>query len=138
MAAIAAVPTKLATFLIGATAYQFQRWSLTFTLETGEIKHFDSATDGNSNYWPTIITNFATGEGEASGAVDHTNNAIPIGAGLYIGSTGTATCLHRAGEGFTAPIVITQNDNSSDATSNDGAQRGIRFRMTGPPTRVFS
>lgn len=138
MAAISAIPTKLATFLIGATAYQFSRWGLTFTLETGEIRHFDAATDGNSNFWPTIITNFASGEGEASGAVDDAGDQIPIGAGLYIGSTGTATCLHMTGNGFTAPIVIIQNDNSSDATSNEGAQRGIRFRLTGPPTRVFS
>jgi hypothetical protein len=134
---IAAVPTKLATFLIGATAYKFSRWSLTFTLETGEIRHFDADTDGNSNYWPTVISNFATGDGEASGAVDDSGDMIPIGAGLYIGSTGTATCLHMTGNGFMAPILITQNDNASDATSNDGAQRGIRFKMTGKPTRVF-
>lgn len=138
MAAITAVPGKLATFLIGATAYQFSRWSLTFTLETGEIKHFDAQTDGNSNYWPTVITNFASGMGEASGPVDDAANQIPIGAGLYIGSTGTATCLHMTGNGFTAPIVIDNNDSSSDANSQDGAQRGIRFKLTGPPTRVYS
>jgi hypothetical protein len=135
---ITGVPTKLATFLIGATSYKFTRWSLTFTLETGEIRHFDADTDGNSNYWGTIISNFASGEGEASGAVDDASDFIPIGAGLYIGSTGTASCLHMSGNGFTAPIIITQNDSSSDAGSNDGAQRGIRFRLTGKPTRVFS
>lgn len=138
MAAITAISTKLATFLIGVTAYQFNRWSLTFTLDTGEIAHFDSATDGNSNYWPTVITNFAHGEGEASGAVDDAANQIPIGAGLYIGSTGTVSCLHMTGNGFTAPIVITGNDESSDTADQDGAKRGIRFKLTGAPTRVYS
>ncbi len=138
MANVTAVPTKLATFLIGATSYKFSRWSLTFNLEHGEIRHFDADTDGNSNYWPTVISNFASGEGSAEGAVDDAADLIPIAAGLYIGSTGTATCLHMTGQGFTAPILIIQNDSGSDATSNDGAQRGIRFKLTGKPTRVFS
>jgi hypothetical protein len=131
-------PGKLATFLIGATAYHFTMWSLKFTLETGEVRHFDATADGNGNYWPLIFANWATGEGEARGAVDHAANQIPIGAGLYIGSTGTATFLHMTGEGFTAPILIKENDNSSDAASQDPAQRGISMKLTGAPTRVFS
>lgn len=129
---------KLATFLIGATSYKFSRWSLKFTLDTGEVLHFDAQTDGNSNYWPTIFTNFARGEGEANGAVDDSADFIPIGAGLYIGSSGTATCLHMTGNGFTAPIIIKANDSSSDASSSDPAQRGISFILAGPPTRVYS
>lgn len=138
MPVIAPIPGKLASFAIGATAYQFSRWSLSFTLESGEVKHFDAQTDANSNYWATIFTNFADGTGEASGAVDDNVNAIPIGAGLYIGSTGTVTCLHMAGNGFTAPMVIIGNDSMSDAASQEPANRGIRFRLTGPPTRVYS
>lgn len=138
MAAIAAVPGKAATFLIGATSYQFSRWSLRFTLDTGEVLHFDAATDGNSNYWGTRFTNFARGEFEASGAVDDSANLIPIGAGLYIGSTGTASFLHMTGNGFTAPIIISGNDSSSDAASQDPAQRSISGILSGPPTRVFS
>lgn len=133
-----ALSTKLATFLIGATSYKFSRWGLRFRLESGEIRHFDAQTDGNSNFWPTVITNFATGDGDASGAVDDSGDQIPIGAGLYIGSTGTVTCLHATGNGFTAPIVITDNDSASDATANEGGQRGIGFKLTGPPTRVFT
>lgn len=138
MSQVVGVPSKKATFLIGATSYLFTRWALTFTLDTGEIFHFDADTDGNSNYWPVVITNFAHGEGEASGAVDDSGDLIPIGAGLYIGSTGTATCLHMTGNGFTAPIVITENDMSSDTTEQDGAKRGIKFKLTGKPTRSFS
>jgi hypothetical protein len=129
---------KFAFFLIGATSYKFSRWSLKFTLDTGEVLHFDSQFDGNSNYWPTIFTNFARGEGEANGAVDASANFIPIGAGLYIGSSGTASCLHSSVNGFTCPIIIKANDNSSDAASSDPAQRGISFVLTGPPTRVFT
>ncbi len=129
---------KLATFLIGATSYKFSRWSLKFTLDTGKVLHFDSQTDANSNYWPTVFSNFASGEGEASGAVDNSANFIPIGAGLYINSTGTVSCMHSSTNGFTAAILIKMNDNSSDASSSDPAQRGISFDLTGPPTRVFS
>ena len=138
MPVIAPLPGKLATFLIGVTAYSFSKWSLRFTLDTGKVMHFDSQTDGNSNYWPTIFTNFASGEGSASGAVDDNNNNIPIAAGLYIGSTGTATCLHATGNGFTAPIVINNDDVGSAADGSDPAQIGISFILTGPPTRVFS
>lgn len=138
MALPTAVPTKMATFLIGATAYNFTRWALTFTLDTGEIFHFSADTDGNSNYWPVVISNFAHGEGEAGGAVDDVSDLIPIGAGLYIGSTGTATCLHMTGNGFTAPILITENDMGSDTTEQDGAKRGIKFKLTGKPTRSYS
>lgn len=138
MAANTPVPAKLATFLIGVTSYKFSKWSLTFTLESGAVAHFDAATDGNSNYWKTIFSNFATGEFEASGAVDDAADQIPIGAGLYIGSTGTGSFLHMTGNGFTAPILITKNDNSSDATSQDPAQRGISGVLTGAPTRVYS
>lgn len=138
MAQPTVIPGKLATFLIGATSYLFSRWSLKFTLETGEVRHFDSTADGNGNYWPVVFANWATGEGEAGGAVDDSANLIPIAAGLYIGSTGTATCLHMAGNGFTAPILITMNDQGSDAASQDPAQRSITFKMTGAPTRVYS
>jgi hypothetical protein len=129
---------KGAFFLIGATSYKFTRWSLTFTLDTGEVLHFDSQEDGNGNKWPTKFKNFARGEGEASGAVDNSGNFIPIGAGLYIGSEGTASCLHSLTNGFTAAILIKKNDNSSDASSSDPAQRGIAFDLTAPPARVYS
>lgn len=132
------VPGKLGAFLIGATAYLFNMWRMSFALETGNIKHFDANTDGNNNYWPTFYDNFATAEGEAGGAVDHAGDLIPIGAGLYIGSAGTATCLHRSGNGFTAPIKITGNDESQDAGRTDPALRSIKFILTGPPTRVYA
>ena len=135
---ITPLPGKGATFLIGATSYKFARWSLKFTWNTGQVMHFDSQTDGNSNTWPTVFANFATGTGQASGSVDHSGNPIPIGAGLYIGSTGTVSCLHSATDGFTAPILINDNDMASDATSQDPASRGISFVLTAPPSRVFS
>ena len=135
---ITPLPGKGATFLIGATSYKFQRWTLTFTLGTGEVMHFDSQTDGNSNVWPTVFSNFASGEGTAGGAVDHSNNPIPVGAGLYINSTGTVSCLHSTTDGFTAPILIKQNEMSSDASAQDPAQRSIAFQLTGPPTRVYA
>jgi hypothetical protein len=138
MPTITPAPAKLATFLIGATAYSFSKWSLSFTLDTGKVLHFNSQTDANNNYWPTVFANFATGEGSASGAVDKAVNAIPVGAGLYIGSTGTASCLHMTGDGFTGPIIISKNDMGSDATSSDPGQRGISFVLTGPPTRVYA
>lgn len=137
-AVINPLPGKLATFLIGATSYQFSKWSLSFTLNTGEVLHFNSQQDGNSNYWPTRFVNFATGEGQASGAVDHNNNFIPIGAGLYIGSTGTATLLHMSTDGFTGSITITKNDVGSDATSADPASIGIAFILMAPPSRIYS
>ena len=135
---ITPLPGKGATFLIGATSYKFQRWTLTFTLETGEVKHFDSQVDANSNAWPTVFGNFAAGQGTAGGAVDHASNPIPIGAGLYINSTGTVSCLHSTTDGMTAPIAITSNEMSSDASATDPAQRSISFVLTGPPTRVYS
>ncbi len=135
---ITPLPGKGATFLIGATSYKFQRWSLTFTLGTGEVMHFDSQVDANSNAWPTVFGNFASGEGSAGGAVDHANNPIPISPGLYIGSTGTAACLHSASDGMAAPMIIKSNEMSSDASSQDPAQRAISFTLTGPPTRVYS
>lgn len=131
------VPGKLGNFLIGATAYLFSRWRLRFTLETGQIKHFDAEIDGNFNYWPTFFNNWASAEGEASGAVDHASNFIPIGPGLYIGSSGTSTLLHRTGNGFTCPITITSNDETQDAEATNPAQRGISFILTGPPSRVY-
>jgi hypothetical protein len=138
MPVITPVPTKAATFLLGVTSYGFSAWNMNFSLETGDIRHFDADADGNSNYWGTVITNFASGEGDASGSVDDSGNLIPIGAGLYIGSTGTVTCLHKTGNGFSAPIVITSNDMGSNTADQDGAKRGIKFKLTGPPERVYS
>lgn len=136
------LPGKGATFLIGSTSYKFQRWSMTFTLGVGEVMHFDSQVDANSNAWPTVFGNFASGEGSAGGAVDHSLNTIPIGPGLYIGSTGTVVCMHfgavgTASDGFTAPVIIKSNEMSSDASSQDPAQRSISFTLTGPPTRIY-
>lgn len=131
-------PGKLGAVLLGATAYLFTRWRLRFTLETGQVRHFSADTDGNNNYWPTFYANFATAEGETAGAVDSASNQIPIGPGLYIGSAGTGTFLHRSGEGFTAPILITNNDETQDASAADPAQRGVSFILTGPPARVYS
>jgi hypothetical protein len=135
---IVPIPSKFASFLIGAVAYKFSRWSITFTLDTGEVLHFDSQVDGAGNVWPTIFSNFARGTFEASGAVDHANNHIPISSGLYIGSTGTGSFLHATTDGFTAPIMINNNTRSSDASSQDPAQQGISGVLTGPPTRVYT
>ena len=134
---ITPLPGKLASISIGGTAYLFSQWSLKFTLATGEVYHFDAQTDGNGNYWPDVFTNFATGTASASGAVDDNFNLIPISPGLYIGSTGTAAFNHANGNGFTAPVVIKDNDQSSNAAGQEPAQRGIEMVLTGPPTRVF-
>jgi len=141
-ASIVPLPGKGALFLIGATSYRFTRWSLTFTLGIGEVMHFDSQVDANNNAWPTVFGNFASGEGSAGGAVDHSWNPIPIGPGLYINSTGTAYFMHYgtaggASDGFIAPIIIKGNEMSSDASSQDPAQRSISFTLTGPPTRSY-
>ena len=134
---ITPLPGKGAFFLLGATSYRFTRWSLTFTLGTGEVMHFDAQVDANSNAWPTVFGNFASGQGTAGGAVDDSANLIPIGPGLYINSAGTVSCLHDVGNGMTAPCIISGNEMSSDASATDPAQRSISFVLTGPPTRVY-
>lgn len=130
---------KVGAFKLGSTVMQLSKWSFKITLNTGEILHFSSQTDGNSNYWPTVISNFATGEGTAEGKVDNDTNLIPIdNTSLYIGSTGTLMCGWSATNGITFPAIITGNSGDQDAGSNDGGGIGFDFKFTGPPTRVTS
>jgi hypothetical protein len=131
---------KLSFFKIGSTSYQFSKWSLKITLDTGEVLHFDSQTDGAGNYWPTTFANFAKGEGEVSGFVDHATNIVPVAAAasVYIGNTGTFACLWSTTDGFTFPGRMKGNDFGADAAGKDPGAIGCAFEMTGPPTRVFS
>lgn len=140
MPVITPLSGKLAFFKIGATVYQFSRWNLRITLDTGQVMHFDAQTDGAGNYWPTVFTNFASGQGSVSGFVDHATNVTPIAAvaSIYVGNTGTFSCLWSATDGFTFPGIMSGNDFTGDATARDPGALGADFVMTGPPTRVFS
>ncbi len=131
---------KLALFKISTTVYQFSKWTLKITLDTGEIMHFDSLQDGASNYWVTTFSNFARGEGTVDGFVDHAANIVPVAAAasVYIGNTGTFACLWSSTDGFTFPGRMKGNDFGADATGKDPGAIGCAFEMTGPPTRVFS
>ncbi len=131
---------KLALWKIGSTTYQFTSWTLNFTLDVAEVMHFDGQSDAVPNYWPTIVANWAKGEGTVDGFVNHAANTIPIAAAasVYIGNTGTISCLWSATDGFTFPAIITGNPMGADAASQDPGKLGAAYKMTGPPTRVFS
>ena len=140
MAVITPLSGKVALWKIGSTSYQFSRWTLRFTLDSGEVLHFDSQTDGAGNYWPTTFTNFARGEGSVSGFVDSATNVVPITSttSVYLGNTGTFSCLWSATNGFTFAGRIVGNEFSVDAASRDPGSISLDFVMTGPPTRVTS
>jgi len=139
MAVITPLAGAVGVFKLGSTLIQMSQWSFTITLSTGDILHFNSQQDGNSNYWPTNVKNFATGEGSASGKVDNSTNLIPIdGTALYIGVTGTIMCGWSSTNGITFPAMITGVDGSQDAGGQEGGDISFKFKFTGPPTRVLS
>ena len=131
---------KLALFKIGATVYQFSKWTLKITLDTGRVLHFDGNTDGAGNYWPTTFSNWADGEGSVDGYVDHATNIVPVAntASVYISNTGTFACLWSSTDGFTFPGRMKGNSFGADAAAKDPGTLGCEFEMTGPPTRTFS
>lgn len=135
---ITPVSGALGAFKIGTTVYQLSRWSLEITLNTGEVLHFDSLQDGANNYWPSTFATFARGEGSCEGKIDGATNIIPIddSDSVYIGNVGTFACLYSSTNGMTFPGRITGNTLSTD--TGDAGLIGLRFQMTGPPTRVSS
>lgn len=136
-AQIAPLAGKLGIFKKGSTVYKLTKWSFKITLNTGEILHFDSETDGASNYWPSHVKNYASGEGSAEGKIDNATNLIPIStAGLYIGTDGTFGCMWSTDNGITFPGTITGVSGDQDAAGQDGGGIGVDFKFTGPPTRV--
>jgi hypothetical protein len=140
MAVITPLAGKLALWKIGSTVYQFTSWTLSFKLDIGQVHHFEGQTDTPGNYWPTVFSNWASGEGTVDGFVNHGANDIPVSftASTYIGVTGTFACLWSATDGFTFPGIIGGNTGGADAAGQDPGRRGLTFVMTGPPTRVFS
>lgn len=139
MATITPLAGKLGAFKKGSTAYQLSKWNFKISLSTGEVLHFDSQTDGASNYWSTNVNNFASGEGSAEGKVDGATNIVTIDtSNLYIGVTGTFACMWSSTNGITFPGVITGVSGDQDAGGQDGGGISFDFKMTGPPTRVTS
>lgn len=140
MAVITPLAGKLALWKISSTTYQFSSWTLNLKLDVGRVFHFDGQTDTPGNYWPTVFTNWADGEGTVDGFVNHGTNIIPVSwtASTYIGVSGTFACLWSSTDGFTFPGIITGNPMSADAASQDPGKLGLSFVMTGPPTRTFS
>jgi hypothetical protein len=130
---------KLALFQIGSTIYQWTRWTIDIVLDTGEVLHFDGLTDGAGNYWPTVYTNWAVRRGPVSGYVDAAINPFPISTAGGVHQFVRVVLLRvERDQRVHVPRHHERTTFTGDAAATDPAALDCAFKMTGPPTRVYS